>query len=503
MSKRKREASFEPPLSVSEETAYFNYSGPTRYHYKKSNIKNFQPVVIDANQKIDTDPFPQQLDFVVENVSNVICGPQTRFVIQGIFEMKPPPGEGGQEQDWREIPLADNANVLVQPSWLHHLIRSVEVYHGNNRVCVNEENRNITPHINGFVDALQDKDILQLSSPGSHHPGKFTMPFEKDKVDFNWDTWHNYSQHIFNVGLKNYEFWPREWPFVQWINHLDNENGENICRALPIDLFGKLTISVKMAPDMSCIFRKKPGNNARYRFLIRHFKLVVQEALLLPPLEKRLLNRNGFLSWPGISRLTLVEAIPGGSPTYVTRFKEIHLPTGLLIIALDQTVANGTWTFARTNKKNAFLDHNLEHIDLSFNMKSFSTKEPSMGHITKDLLDHARYINMIQNPIFGVKPDKKAITTEICKEGGKNSGFPHVYLPLTQLHGDPATKILPTHDDGSSAYKEGTLELYLKFALGGAQRDAVYVIIAYYSDTSIAFDAKKKIFFSPHGVLQN
>jgi len=503
MVKRKRSSAPEPALSATDEMAYFNFSGPTRYHYRKSNVKNFQPVFIEANQKTDVDPFPQQLDFVVENVSNIIPGPQTRFVIQGLFEMKPPAAEGGAEQDWKVIPATEYVNVLVQPGWLDHLIRSVEVYYGNNRVCVHEENRNVTPHIASFMDALQDKEILKLSSPGAHHPGHYTMPMAKDKLELTWTKWRDYAPSIFTEDTQTYEYWPKQWPFVQHVNHLDSEEGNSVCRALPMELFGKLTVSVKMAPDPGCIFRKKTGNATKYRFAIRSFMLVVQEALLLPPLEKRLANKTGIFTWPGISRLTLVEAIPGGTPTYVTRFKEIHLPDGLLIFALDQNVANGTWTFANTNKKNGFLSHNLEHVELQFNNKSYSTKEPSMGQVTKDLLDHWRLLSHLQNPIFGLKPDKDAITLEHIREGGEESAFPHVYLPLTPLNGEPGVKILPTHDDGSSAYKEGTLELYLKFKHAGSRRDAVYIIIAYYSDTAICFDGKKKMFYSPHGVLQN
>jgi len=484
------------------EEAFFDFSYKTN-QYKRSQLKNVQTIILEPNQIMEFEENPRQLDFTVENVGNILMGLGTRFHITGNFEMKKAQQDGGEETRWVPVDQAENSKVLVQPGWLDFLIKSVEVYHGNTRVSTCEENGFITPHLNRFIESYQDKSVLELSSPGDHHPSRYYYPFERNKVEVGWDRWKEYSKTIFTPDLKVFEFVPRTWPFVQGVNHLDYTDKKNVCRALPIPTIGKLTIVVKFDEDPSCIFRKEDNNMTKYRFKIKKFRLVLQEALLQPTLEKRLLTKGGFLAWPGVARLTQVENIPAATTTYMCRFKEVQLPNGLLIFALNKNVANGTWKFSNTTSKNGFLKHNIIYVDVSFNQRSFSTKEPSIGDVDTDVLDQQRYFRHLTTPIFGLKPDLKQITMEVLKQGGENSSFPHVYIPLTVPHGDKSTRLTPTHDDGSSNGRPANLELFMKFGVYGSAADAVYVVIAFYDDITIIYDTRNRKFISPHNVIQN
>jgi hypothetical protein len=203
------------------------------------------------------------------------------------------------------------------------------------------------------------------------------------------------------------------------------------------------------------------------------------------------------LAFPGVTQLQLVESIPGGTASYKTSFQDICMPESLLIFCMNKQVASGTYSFAKSTKENVFLPHNINSVDLSFDGKRFSLKEPHLGNVGEDTTESKNLFDHLALPPFGVSLDQSTVTYAKLKEGGVDSAFPHIYIPLTHYGGDKS-RLIPALDDGSCVSKRSDLDISLKFVMNNSTTDAVYVIYAVYTDVAIILDLKNKIFTSPY-----
>jgi hypothetical protein len=113
----------------------------------------------------------------------------------------------------------------------------------------------------------------------------------------------------------------------------------------------------------------------------------LEEARLAPAFECALLTLKKQLAYPGVTRLQLVESIPSGTASYKSCFQDICMPKSLLIFCVHKQVASGTYSFATSTKEDVFLPHIISSVNLSFDRKRFSLKEPHLGNISKDELD--------------------------------------------------------------------------------------------------------------------
>jgi len=134
---------------------------------------------------------------------------------------------------------------------------------------------------------------------------------------------------------------------------------------------------------------------------------------------------------------------------------------------------------------------------LSFDGKRFSLKEPHLGNIGDDSLDSKTLFDHLAAPPFGVNLDSTVATYTKLRQGGENSAYPHIYIPLVHYSGDK-NRLIPAMDDGSCVSKRADLNIDFKFARNNSTENAVYVIYAIYTDVAIILDLKNKYFMSPY-----
>ena len=490
---------------------YFDYGNGTS-KTPKPVILNSEVTIIEPGQKLVANQNPAQLDFDLISTKAILCGPLTRFQVKGHFERKKPPAPAVEGVDpppppeWTKIPVADAdeeaTKVLLAPGWWEYLVKSVDVFHNNTKVATSSESKYVVQHMNRFLDALQDKEVLHLSAPQACHPNRLTVPLTANSVHLPLDKYPAYLREVFVNEPILFDWYPRGvWPFQQGVNFLADGD---MPRAVPMPLLGgKLSVRVSFAEDWSTIFRKSEGNRNEYRFVLTHFRLLVEEARLSVNFEKALFSTKKTLHFPGVARKMEWVTIPAESTTFNMRFHETMLPEGVLVFCLDKKVPNGTYSFAADNNRNIFRDHHVKTIEISFNNERFSIKDPQPGDLGDDMFDNLRLIHHTKIPLFGVKPDKKALNLEVLKQGGRTaSSFPHIFYPLTLLGVGNEAKRVPIHNDGSCLGKRGNLDIFLKFVAEGAARDVIYVFVIYFTDKNLSFDCKNKLFFSPHGVPQ-
>ena len=160
-------------------------------------------------------------------------------------------------------------------------------------------------------------------------------------------------------------------------------------------------------------------------------------------------------------------------------------------------MASGTFKFSSTgDKKQVFLPHNIQSVDLSFDGKRFSLREPHIGNILNDALDMKQLFDHRYIPPFGVRQDINKLTDKVVSEGAKNTPFPHVYLSL--VTGPDRQRLIPALDDGSCVHRKADLEVNFKFTDTNSPANVIYVIVASYSDVNVVYDPKNKHFSSPY-----
>lgn len=483
----------------------FDYTGSTTWKpNRKFAVQKSQFTIIDPKQTNFNKSDPKQLDFEIASTKTLLMSPMFRFEVKGKFMRQKPPtkvdGAPDVVHEAEAVPAADAANVYVQPNWLDFLIKSIEVYSGQQRLTTCSEEKALTPHINTFINSYMDKDLLNLTAPQEHHPYRYCPSFDKDKLVIGSQQWSDYSKLIFTGKEITIDYYPRVFPFVQSINKFDKSDAS---KHLPMPLLGKLNVRVTFADDVKSIFQKVDNNTYDYWFEFEQFRLIVEEANLNLASEKALFTTKKTLVFPGVCRISKIESLPANTPSFRSKFMDTMLPEGLMIMAVNKKIMHSQYSWAKDkDAKNMFLPHNIKKVELSFNNLSFDIKEPMFGNVEQDLFDVQSFFNHMKCPIFGVKPDMKNLKLTHFEEAGDKSSYPHIYLPLTQYFGDKWTRKVPALDDGSCLTKMSALESHLTFDAGGSVENAVYVFVIFFTDYCMAYDPKNKVFISPHGLSQ-
>ena len=120
-----------------------------------------------------------------------------------------------------------------------------------------------------------------------------------------------------------------------------------------------------------------------------------------------------------------------------------------------------------------------------------------MGNLRDDAISSKTLFDHLAVPPFGVNLDPTVATFSKLRDGGDNSAYPHIYIPLMHYGGDKS-RLIPATDDGSCVSKRGDLDILFKFVLNNSTENAVYVIYAIYTDVAIVLDLKNKYFMSPY-----
>jgi hypothetical protein len=460
---------------------------PTWQQYKQQRLLGSDYVVIEPNNKLEFEP--TQVEFEINNFAPLLFGPMSKFQIEGNFETR-----ATDADEWAPVAAADASNVLLAPNWFEMLIKSVDVFHNNQRISASDEARFIPAHLNAMLYAYMEPTAKKLLCPQPEHPG-YCVPVDKDSWKLDAEPYSSYAKRVFTDQAFTFNYVPNfQFPFYQGSNFLTDGSAP---RMVPMQTLGKLSVRFTFFDKQDHIFRNKANHTKKYRFSFTDFKLILEEARLAPTFERTLLTAKKQLAFPGVTRLQLVESIPGGTATYKTRFQDICLPEALFIFCVHKQVASGTYKFSTSTKENVFLPHNFNAVDLSFDGKKFSLKEPHLGSLRDDAISSKTCFDHLAVPPFGVNLDPNVATFSKLRDGGDNSAYPHVYIPLVHYSGDKS-RLIPATDDGSCVAKRGDLDISFKFILNNSTADAVYVIYAIYTDVAIILDQKNKYFMSPY-----
>ncbi len=137
-------------------------------------------IEIDPINKADLDgeKTPSQIDFEYSATKPVLFGPMTKFSISGRFDVKK-----DATSDWAEAEAADIANVVLQYNWFEILIKSVDVFHNNQRITSSNEQRFISAYLNTMLYAYMNPETKKLLCPQAAHPAN-CIPGEKNQ----WNT---------------------------------------------------------------------------------------------------------------------------------------------------------------------------------------------------------------------------------------------------------------------------------------------------------------------------
>jgi len=198
----------------------------------------------------------------------------------------------------------------------------------------------------------------------------------------------------------------------------------------------------------------------------------------------------------------LVEHLVPASASLRTRFTDTHLPEGLLVVCLNKSLANNSYKFSADKETNMFLPHNIDLMEVSFNNMLFHSRDPTPNQINDDIFEKFHALQHLDSPIFGLIPDREQLTEANLREGGLHSSFPHIYFPFTLPKGGSTSRMFPTHDEGTSIGKRGSLDLMIRFGTDGSTKDSIYVFIVFFTDTAIYFEPKHRQFLSAHNVVQ-
>jgi hypothetical protein len=460
---------------------------PTWQQYKQQRLLGTNYVVIEPNNQLVDEP--TQVEFEINNFAPLLFGPMSKFQIQGHFETR-----ATDNDEWDGPAAADASSVLLAPNWFEMLIKSVDVFHNNQRISASDEARFIPAHLNAMLYAYMEPTAKKLLCPQPVHPG-YCVPVNKDSWKLDAEPYNSYAKQVFTGDKIFFDYVPNfQFPFYQGSNFLTDGSAP---RMVPMQTLGKLSVRFSLFDKQDHIFRNKANHTKKYRFVFDAFNLILEEARLAPTFERTLLSAKKQLAYPGVTRLQLVESIPGGTASFKTRFQDICMPESLFIFCLDKQVASGTYKFSTSTKENVFLPHNISSIDLSFDGKRFSLKEPHLGNIGDDSLDSKTLFDHLAAPPFGVNLDSTVATYTKLRQGGENSAYPHIYIPLVHYSGDK-NRLIPAMDDGSCVSKRADLNIDFKFGRNNSTENAVYVIYAIYTDVAIILDLKNKYFMSPY-----
>ena len=450
----------------------------------KQALQGSDYVKLEPTAKIE--PIPTQVDFELPNKKSLLFGGMSKFRIQGAFQKL--------TADPANVKADEVNKVLLAPNWFEMLIKEVAVFHNHYKVASSSETRFIAPFLSAYLYQNMDPTTKKLLCPQAGHPA-YCVPNLEEKWAITSKGWTEYAPAVFKNGSFSFEYTPLFlFPFYQGSNFISDKDSEP--RLLPMPNLGRIQIRFTFFDTQDHIFRNVAANTAKYRFQFSEFDLLLEEARLSVPFEKQFLSSKKTINYPGVTRLQLVEPVPDANSTYRCKFQDILMPESLFIFCLDKTVASGTYKFSAGNSTNVFTDHNINTLDLSFDGKRFSIREPHLGNYRNDEMDSKQLFDHLYIPPFGIRQDANKLSFSAVKEGSKATAFPHVYIPL--ITGPERQRIVPALDDGSCMMKKADLDVSIKFTKENSATNAVYVIYACYTDVATIYDPKMNYFFSPY-----
>ena len=454
----------------------------------KQALQGSDYVKLEPTSKIE--PLPTQVDFELPDKKSLLFGNMSKFRIQGTFQKL----TAEPAAVWANVKADEVSKVLLAPNWFEMLVKEVAVFHNHYKVASSSETRFIAPFLNAYLYQNMDPVTKKLLCPQASHPA-YCGPNLNEKWALTSKGWTEYAPAVFRDGSFSFEYTPLFlFPFYQGSNFMSD--ADSVPRLLPMPNLGRIQIRFTFFDNQDHIFRNAAANTAKYRFQFSEFELILEEARLSAAFERQFLSSKKTINYPGVTRLQLVEPVPDANSTYRCKFQDILMPEALFVFCLDKTVASGTYKFSAGDSTNIFMDHNINTLDLSFDGKRFSIREPHFGNYRNDEMDSKQLFDHLAIPPFGIRQDANKLSFSAVKEGSKATAYPHVYIPL--ITGPERQRIVPALDDGSCMMKKADFDVSFKFNKDNSAVNAVYVIYACYTDVATIYDPKMNYFFSPY-----
>lgn len=426
-------------------------------------------------------------EFELPTGSTLMFGNQSGFYIKGYLQVKD--SATTADTSFATVAAAQAADVALIPNWFEHLIKDIQLYHGNMPLNPHDVPRYSDAYLNSYLYAYMYPETKKCLLPEPHNPGH-NVGIDSGSISLTEasSVWQTYAPTVLGTRKLEFRHVPlHTFPFVQQPNFCTDGRPP---AAIPLPVLQKMTIQLQFKEDQSHIFMKKAGNAKVYRFKIESIELIVEEARLNPSLEKSYLNQKGMLYYSGLTKFAMAENINASVQQHKLRFQDVPMPEGIFICALPKTALSGTYDNATVSGA-VFKEHNISELIVNFNNMPLSIKIPHIGEVgiraieLKQMMDHYEY------PPFGVLQDPALIRFDLIKEGGKGGAFPHVYVPLCPSGKE--TRIVPVGADGQVINKNGDLDITLKFGTGGA-KDVTYLAYIFYTDVNMILDLSNQTF---------
>ena len=425
-------------------------------------------------------------EFELPTGSTLLFGNQSGFYVKGSFQYK---DKDAADSTYTLVPATDAANVALQANWFEHLLKDPQLYHGNMPLNPHDVPRYSDAFLNSYLYANMYPETKKCLMPEPVAPG-YCVGLKSTDFDLSVDgsKGRKYAAEVLGKRKIEFRYVPlHTFPFMQQTNFCTDGRPP---AAVPLPVLQKMSIQLQFKENHDSIFMKPATNTKVYRFKIDSIELIVEEARINPSMERSFLNQKGQLYYTGLTKFAMTENINKGVLQHRLRFQDVPMPEGLFICALPKTALSGTFTNSAVTAE-VFLDHNIQTFDLLYNNMPLAIKSPNYGEFRMHCMEIKQMMDHFENPPFGVLQDPSLITLEAISEGGKNSAFPHVYIPLCPSGKE--TRIVPIGADGQVVNKNGDLDVNLKFGTNGAT-DATYLVYIFYTDVNIVLDMNTQVF---------
>ncbi len=118
------------------------------------------------------------------------------------------------------------------------LIKSVDVFHNQQRIASSNEVRFILAYLHTMLYRYMHDDSNRYLCPQKVHRG-YCVPGENDYWNVNSQAWKDYAALAFAKNAFDFDFYPLfQFPFYLGSNFL----GDDIGRLIPLDRLGKIHV---------------------------------------------------------------------------------------------------------------------------------------------------------------------------------------------------------------------------------------------------------------------
>jgi hypothetical protein len=162
---------------------------PTWQQTKQQRLLGTNYVVIEPSNKLEEEP--TQVEFEINNFAPLLLGPVSKFHITGVFESR-----ATNNDEWDAAVAAEASNVLLAPNWFEMLIKSVDVFHNNQRISSSDKARFIPAHLNAMLYAYMEPMAKKLLCSQPVHPGN-CVPVNKDSWKLDAKPYSAYAKQVF------------------------------------------------------------------------------------------------------------------------------------------------------------------------------------------------------------------------------------------------------------------------------------------------------------------